>query len=110
MQLCSRCGDTHVASQLSLRQEGFTSSRTDSLDYTVSSCLGGKESGQVVAAQAFNPRNGEVKTAGSCEFEANLVYRMGSRTVGATQRIPDLKNKYMKKKEKARLQILPLIV
>jgi hypothetical protein len=36
------------------------------------------------------------------EFEANLVYRVSSRTAGATQRNPDQKKKKMRGRERKR--------
>lgn len=41
--------------------------------------------GQAVAAHTFNPRTLEAEAGGTLEFEANLVYRIVSRTAKATQ-------------------------
>jgi hypothetical protein len=48
-----------------------------------------------VVVHAFNPTTWEAEGRGRriSEFEANLVYRVSSRTARATQRNPDLKKK-----------------
>ena len=52
---------------------------------------------QVVALRAFNPSNPEAEAVEFCEFKANLVYVISSRTARATQRNPILKNQRGKK-------------
>jgi hypothetical protein len=41
-----------------------------------------------VVAHTFNPSTQEAEAGGSLEFEASLVYRVGSGTVRAIQRNP----------------------
>jgi hypothetical protein len=53
-----------------------------------------------VVAHAYNPSTREAEAGGSLEFEASLVYRVSSRTVGAIQRNPVSKNQKKKKKRK----------
>jgi hypothetical protein len=43
---------------------------------------------RAVVAQAINPGTQEAEKADFCVFEANLVYRVSSRTVRATQKNP----------------------
>ena len=52
----------------------------------------------MVVTHTFNPRTLEARQVDLCEFKANLVYRVSSRTVRAVrQRKPVSKNKTRKK-------------
>lgn len=59
-----------------------------------------------IHSQSQHPQ-GKAEASGS-KFEANLVYRMRSRTVGATQRNTILKNQKEKKKKKMWFQMVSL--
>jgi hypothetical protein len=56
-----------------------------------------------VVVHAFNPSTWEAEAGGSFEFEANLVYKVSSRTARAIQRDPVSR----KKKKKGILVVLP---
>jgi hypothetical protein len=51
-----------------------------------------------VVVHAFNPSTREGRGRRISEFEASLVYKVSSRTAGAIQRNPILKNRKKKKK------------
>ena len=51
-----------------------------------------------VVVQAFNPIFGRQRQVGLCEFETSLVYRVSTRTVGATQGNPVSKKTKRNKK------------
>jgi hypothetical protein len=51
----------------------------------------------VVVAHTFNLSTQETEAGGSHELEANLAYRVSSRTARVTQRNPVLKNRQRRK-------------